>query len=65
MDDFTDTRCKSLWMSPDGTLIDGGVIEVGNTECVKPVSLVCRLGTKTTGRMLDGQEWLQMPEVTE
>jgi protein gp37 len=60
-DDFSDTTAKCLWMSTDGTLIDGGILEVEQTDCAKPVSLVVRHGKTHAGRMLDGREWNGVP----
>jgi protein gp37 len=60
-DDFSDTAAKCLWMSTDGTLIDGGILEVEQTDCAKPVILVVRHGKAHTGRMLDGVEWNGVP----
>jgi protein gp37 len=62
-DNFRDSGWarKAKWMSTDGTLIDGGILEVQQAECVKPVSLVVRHGKKAAGRMLDGREWNGVP----
>lgn len=60
-DDFIQTNAKSVWLSPDGTTIDGGILEVQAADCVKPVILTVRLGKARSGRMLDGQEWDGMP----
>lgn len=60
-DDFSENAAKSLWMSTDGTLIDGGILEVDKADCAKPVSLVVRHGKKAAGRMLDGREWNEVP----
>jgi protein gp37 len=60
-DDFSENAAKSLWMSTDGTLIDGGILEVDKADCAKPVCLVVRHGKKAAGRTLDGREWNEVP----
>lgn len=60
-DNLSDSPAKSLWMSTDGTLIDGGIYQVQNADCAKPVSLVVRHGKKAAGRTLDGREWNEVP----
>lgn len=51
----------SVWVSPDGAVIDGGFVEIGEVDCEKPVSLSVRYGTKATGRLLDGRLHDAMP----
>ena len=55
-DPFIDGPQPDLWMSWDGTTIDGGISDVAAVDCDKPVSLVVRMGKKHAGRLLDGIE---------
>lgn len=49
------------WMSPDGTLIEGGPDEVRQSGCAKPVSIIERVGKRAAGRLLDGRTHDAMP----
>lgn len=62
-DDFSDTASKCLWLSPDGSTVDGGAYEVSRADCIKPMSLTVRHGKKRAGRMLDGHEWNWVPSL--
>lgn len=62
-DVFVTNNDPDIWLSPDGTTIDGGALEVSASDCQKPVCLVVRHGKKAAGRLLDGREWSEMPGV--
>lgn len=64
-DDFGDKPLPCLWMSPDGTTVDGSIVDVNRSDCQKPMSLIVNYGRSGTDRFLDGREWDQMPEAQE
>ena len=56
-----DEEPLSLWVSPDGTTIDGGIDEVQTSDCAKPVKLMVRYGKKKNGRIIDGKTYTAFP----
>ncbi|KJZ22593.1 DUF5131 family protein [Tritonibacter mobilis] len=60
-DDFSLSGAKSIWMSNDGTTVDGGVAEVHASCCRKTMRLMVRHGKAGAGRMLDNREWNEVP----
>lgn len=60
-DDFSLSGAKSIWMSNDGTTVDGGVAEVHASCCRKAMRLMVRHGKAGAGRMLDNREWNEVP----
>lgn len=61
-DQLIDNPQPDLWMSPDGTTIDGDTSDVEAANCEKPESRVVRMGKRKTGRLLDGREWSEVPQ---
>lgn len=60
-----DMSPRSLWISPDGTTVEGGVLEVSQSDCEKPCSITVRYGKKISGRLLDGIEHTNFPPSEE
>jgi len=52
---------RLAWLSPDGTLVSGGIAEVHQAACAKPCRLMNQVGKRAAGALLDGREWREVP----
>lgn len=53
---------KSIYLKSDGIVMPNIDYAAGKDEILNPIRMV-KVGKKKAGRLLDGQEWLQMPGV--
>lgn len=51
------------WLSPDGTLVRGDILDVKRSPCEKPCRLMYQIGKRAAGRLLDGRTHDEWPSV--